>query len=363
MLKFSLIEGFNKVIGLVITALIARLLDDKLGTFIYYQTVYSYLYSVGVFSSDYKFLIEYKKDKDYIGSLDFYNTMVFRGCIVVLILFIAPFFLIDLNDFAFWPFYVSIIVSLLVSEFVLFINNEKQGLIFFRFLSQTSALVLTILFYYNVFSIYYIATIIMLQNCSLIIASFLLSKKYIVPKLSYDRFLTSFKSFSVKKIIELLGYYSIRHFFLYITTIELFLFSYYNVTEFRNIFAEGLRLSIVLIPFAYFYINFNINKLGSRFYLVITTIALVFVFVSPLTILLFYGEGFIDGIFYFNFFILAFYFNSFVEKEAIDLLTSDSRSKVNLIKLNLLYFVVTTLLMFISIKLLTIDYIIFLFFL
>jgi hypothetical protein len=355
MLKFSIIEVINKLIGLVITAVIARILDEKLGTFIYYQTVYSYLYSISVFSSDYKFLINYKKNKDYIGSTDFYHTMVLRVLIVLIIITIAPFLLSDLDQFAFWPFYLCIVISLIVSEFILFVNNEKKGLILFRFISQFLALVLAIMFYKGIINQYYIALIILIQNGVLLIFTFSLAQKHIQSNLSFDQLISSVPTFSYKKVFNLMGYYSIRHFFLFITTIELYILSFYGKEGIRDLFAEGIRLSIILVPFAYFYINFNINKLNSKFYLAITVISLIFVLGSPVTTLVLYGENFIDSIYYFNFFILVFYFNSFVEKESIDLLTTNDRNKGKLIKLNITYFLATTVVILVVIRKLDVN--------
>ena len=206
MLRFSIIEAINKFIGLIITALLARILDDQLGTFIYYQTIYSYLYSTAFFSSDYKFLIYYKVDKSYIGTTDFYKTMVFRVALLLIILTIAPFFLISLTEFAFWPFYISIAASLIVSEFVLFVNEEKKELITYRFLSQVIALFLTLLFYYKLINVYYAALIIMAQNVVLLFSTFLYSKKYFIKNISIKPFFKLFNLSSLSVRVELIGF-------------------------------------------------------------------------------------------------------------------------------------------------------------
>src|SRR4051794_16624647 len=109
MLRFSIVESINKIIGFLITALLARILADDFGTYLYYQTIFGYMYAFSLFSSDYNFLVNYQIDRKYISSPAYFRTIFLKIILVTAILifsiiFLAPHF----TKFAFWPYLISV---------------------------------------------------------------------------------------------------------------------------------------------------------------------------------------------------------------------------------------------------------------
>lgn len=117
-----------------------------------------------------------------------------------------------------------------------------------------------------------------------------------------------------------------------------------NMVAERDVFAEGMRLSGLLVPFALFYINFNVNQIKKRYYKIITLISIFLLFVSPLYVFVFFGEQFSNKIYYYNFFIAVFAFIAFLEKDYIEFLTRDNSKKKKLLIYNYIYFGVSVLL-------------------
>src|SRR5688572_7214615 len=102
MLRFNLLEAINKLIGLVIIAVLSRILADQFGAYLYYQTVFGYLYAFALFSSDYNFLINFKINKNYLTTAGYYQTILLKASLIILvILFSAIFLLPSFTQFSF----------------------------------------------------------------------------------------------------------------------------------------------------------------------------------------------------------------------------------------------------------------------
>jgi hypothetical protein len=351
MLKFNTIEIINKLIGFVITALLARILTKDFGTYLYYQTIFGYLYAFALFSSDYNFLINYKTDKHYLGSIAFYQTLFIKLILVLLILIVSIFYLTPkFRSFAFWPYLISIASSLFVYDFILYVENDKKNFILYRFLSQLATLGCVLLFYFQLLNSFYITFIQALQTFILTFGTYLAASKYLPKKIERSSFIKAVKEITLKNIASISSYFLLRNFIVFFTTIELVFLSYQQLWRERDVFAEGLRLSGILMPFALFYINFNINKIKKGYYTTIIAIAVVLLLISPAYVLIFMGETFIDKIYFYNYFIWAFVFNAFVEKDYVELLTQDRHVKTELISFNILYFTISTLLFYLLIQ-------------
>jgi hypothetical protein len=351
MLKFSTIEIINKIIGFVVTALLARILTNDFGTYLYYQTIFGYLYAFALFSSDYNFLVNYKIDKQFIGSKAYYQTIFIKLVLVVLILIISIFYLIpNFKSFAFWPYLISIASSLFVYDFILYIENDKKNLILYRFLSQLATIGCVLLFYFQLLDSYYITIIQAVQTVLMTFGTYLAANKYMQKKAEGNSFLNAVQEISIKHIGSIASYFLLRNFIVFFTTIELVFLSYKHMLSERDVFAEGLRLSGILMPFALFYINFNINKIKRGYYTAIIALAVVLLLISPVYVLAFMGETFIDKTYFYNFFIWVFVFNAFLEKDYVELLTQDQHKKTGLINYNIVYFTLSSFLFYVLIQ-------------
>jgi hypothetical protein len=116
--------------------------------------------------------------------------------------------------------------------------------------------------------------------------------------------------------------------------------------EERNIFSEGLRLSGLLMPFALLYINFNINRAKRGYYVIVLLLSILLLVFSPIYVFAFMGETFISKTFFYNFFILVFLFNAFLEKDYLELLTNSIKDKNRLVLFNISFFLVSVVTFF-----------------
>src|SRR6187455_425985 len=64
----------------------------------------------------------------------------------------------------------------------------------------------------------------------------------------------------------------------------------------------------------------------------------------------FFGDNFIQNIYFYNFFILVFIFNAFIEKDSIELLTDSNSKKTSLLYFNSICFLVSLCLFMILIN-------------
>lgn len=349
MLKFNIIELINKFTGFIITALLARILTDDFGTYLYYQTIFGYLYAFALFSSDYNFLVNYKINKEYIGSLAYYQTLVIKMILIILVLLVSIYFLTYYNDFAFWPYLIAVASSLFVYDFILYVENDKKNLILYRFLSQVATLGCVLLFYFQLLNLYYITVIQAVQTLILTLGTYKAALRHFPVVLKWEGFQQAVRSIGHIKAGESISYFLLRNFIIFFTTIEVLILAQKQMLADRDIFTEGMRLSSVLMPFALFYINFNINKIKKGFYTAITLIAVVLLLISPMCVLAFMGETFVDKIYLYNFFIWVFVFNAFLEKDYVELLTQSNNSKKQLLTYNICFFTASVLLFFVLI--------------
>ncbi|HET9746799.1 MAG TPA: hypothetical protein VFP97_13880, partial [Chitinophagaceae bacterium] len=174
--------------------------------------------------------------------------------------------------------------------------------------------------------------------------TFFSAKKYVKNIFNFNAFVTSIKSVTLATCFENTSYFLLRNFITFFTTIEILILALKNRVAERDVFAEGMRLSGLLVPFALFYINFNVNQIKKRYYKIITLISILLLFVSPLYVLLFYGEQFSNKIYFYNFFIAVFAFIAFLEKDYIEFLTRDNSKKKRLLLFNYVYFGTSVLL-------------------
>jgi O-antigen/teichoic acid export membrane protein len=342
MFKLNIIEIANKTLGFVITAFLARVLINDFGTYLYYQTIFGYLFSFALFSSDYNFLINYQINKEYLKSELYYQTVFIKLIIVVSILIFGFFSLIHkYTEFAFWPYLICVGLSLFSYDFILYVENDKKNLILFRFLSQLTSLCVVLLFYFQLANPYYITMLQLVQTAVLGLGTFYASKKYHQKKIDLQSFWLAIKRISYLKIWNAFSYFLLRNFIGFFTTIELVIFSYKGMLEERNIFSEGLRLSGLLMPFALLYINFNITKVKREYYVIILLLSMCLLFFSPIYVFIFMGETFISKTFLYNFFILVFSFNAFLEKDYLELLTHRTEDKDRLVLFNVSFFLIS----------------------
>jgi hypothetical protein len=342
MFKLNIIEIANKTLGFVITAFLARVLMNDFGTYLYYQTIFGYLFSFALFSSDYNFLINYQINKEYLRSELYYQTVFIKLIIVVFILIFGFSSLIyKYTEFAFWPYLVCVVLTLFSYDFILYVENDKKNLVLFRLLSQLISLCVVLLFYFQLANPYYITTVQLIQTAVLGLGTFYASEKYHQKKIELKAFWVSIKRISYSKIWNAFSYFLLRNFINFFTTIELVIFSYKEMLEERNVFSEGLRLSGLLMPFALLYINFNISRVNKRYYVIVLLLSMFLLVFSPIYVFIFMGEAFISKTFFYNFFILVFLFNAFLEKDYIELLTHNAADKNKLVLFNVLFFIVS----------------------
>jgi hypothetical protein len=347
MFKLNVIEIANKTLGFVITAFLARVLMNNFGTYLYYQTIFGYLFAFALFSSDYNFLINYQINKQYLKSELYYQTVFIKLIIVIFLLLIGVFFLTHkYTEFAFWPYLICIILSLFSYDFILYVENDRRNLILFRFLSQFISLCVVLLFYFHLANPYYITTVQLIQTSVLGLGTFYVSGKYHQKKIELHSFWLAIKRISYLKTWNAFSYFLLRNFISFFTTIELVIFSYKGMLEERNIFSEGLRLSGLLMPFALLYINFNINRAKRGYYVIVLLLSILLLVFSPIYVFAFMGETFISKTFFYNFFILVFLFNAFLEKDYLELLTNSIKDKNRLVLFNISFFLVSVVTFF-----------------
>jgi O-antigen/teichoic acid export membrane protein len=335
MWKFNFVEGLNKVIGILVVAIISRVLLSEYGEYLTYQTVFGYLFLLSIFSTDYMFLVEYKASEQFLKTRLFRNAMRFKMLMIIVSLIFLLLLMPSYDTFIFWPYGISLVLSFLSFDFVLYIKDLKIGLVKFRFLSQLITFLLAVLFYFKYLPVYYITILQPVQTLVLVIGTFYIAQKSLHLNLVFfKKIIFDWSEFSIRHLGRLFAYFSIQNFLTYIISIEVVLFFYLGFEEGRNIFAEGLRITAILTPFVAFYINFNINKAKSSFFISISSLAVLLLVLAPVYTLVF-GEFFLQFVFYYNFFIVGFLFNSFLNNDSISLLTlkQDQRNKLAIFNL------------------------------
>ncbi|HWN89696.1 MAG TPA: hypothetical protein VNM35_11565 [Chitinophagaceae bacterium] len=245
---------------------------------------------------------------------------------------------------------MAVIVSLFTYDFILYVEDDKKRLIFYRMVSQIVTLAGALLFYFHFIDVYYVTVLQIIQTMILTFGTFMAAKKYVPRLFHFKKFMEAATSISPSVLFENSSYFLIRNFITFFTTIEIVLLAQSKMLKERNIFAEGLRLAGILTPFVLFYINFNINKIKKGYYTLITLCGIALLLLSPLYVFLFFGDNFIQNIYFYNFFILVFIFNAFIEKDSIELLTDSNSKKTSLLYFNSVCFLVSLCLFIILIN-------------
>lgn len=344
MLRINLIEAFNKIIGLVITALLARTLADKFGAYLYYQTIFTYLFTIALYSSDYNFLINYKKDKQYFSTNQYYHVLLIKFvllsiCSIGLIIYIIRHNL----PFTLFPYIIALCTSLFAYDGILYVEDKKKEIILLRLLSQLLSLGILLLFYFKFIDVYFITVVQAVQSVTLTFGTLYFAQKH-ASFFSPAKLKEAFRSFSPVALRTTSFYFLLRNFIFYFSSIELLILSFSKLNFQRDTFAEGLRLSGILLPFALLYINFNIGKIKEGFYTIVTLLALVIIFLSPVYVYIFFGDGFSDKIYIYNYFVFVFVFNVFIEKDYMDALIREATNKKTIFSFNAVYFIMSAIL-------------------
>jgi len=330
MWKVNIAEIFNKACGIFIVSLISRTLGDEYGSYLYYQNIFAYLLAFTLFATDYKNLIEYKKDRKYLGSASFSLTIYWKLCSLLLIGLASPILLSRLVDFSFVPYFVALGLTPLVFDFVLYVEKKKSGFVIARMISQLLSVVAALAFYTKMFPSYYITWIQPLQTIVLTCITMVLSWKYIKQYTSFDQIKTGLSKLKLASFGELGSYFFARKFFLLFTTLEIFILSFFDEIHWRNVFTEGLRLSNILMPFVVFYVSFNLGAKSKKYYLMVFVLCIGLIVISPLYVLILFGQEFYDKIYYYNFFVVVFFISGIVERDLSNYLLTKNASKFKL---------------------------------
>lgn len=342
---FFIIESLYKLLGLLITMMQARLLGPgRLGEFVAYQSnVFGYLNSASLLATDYKNLVAYQADPAYLQSPAFYQTLAIKSVTITLawlsLAALAPM----LTEFALWPYFLAIGLNFIQFDFLIYGHAIRTPFALVRLSSQLLSLGLLALFWQGLLDIHQFTVYQLVQSATLNLGILLLVRRYL--QLNWARYRAALKSLRPAAFAELGRFFAINQFVTFLTTIEMALLGWQGLNAEKQQFGEGQRLALVLAPWVVFYLNYNIGKAKPALRSRLVQLVIALILLSPLTTLVLYGPEFVERTAQYNAFLLMFLMMALLQAKNLDVLAADLSVNRRLATLNIVFFIVSTLLM------------------
>lgn len=311
MIFFYIVETINKFIGVFLTALTARCLSQEFFTiFLYLQQVYSYLQEGTFLASCQKNLIEYSKNEGYLLSDEF---KIVQWIKLALFFFFGTILIyVSLNsEIVFIYRLASLFCVLFVFDFVLYVKNDYKTLVIFRFLSQIFILIFLLSILFGITHQRHILAGYTLQTVILTFGIYYIVK----ARFSFNVFSKLSLDFNLIKrvnsvLTNLLNHFFIKTFLLYFLSIEIVFLGFSSIQATLGIFAQGIKLANVILPFALFYINFQVKKIEhtnpQKFILTILCISTILLISSPAYTLILFGKSYLKNVYSYNYLLIVF---------------------------------------------------------
>lgn len=304
MIFYSIIEIFNKIIGVLILAIIARSLSAE--TFAQYSiamVVFSYFMEFSLFSFPTRNLVDYHSESDFIYNDVFASRQFVTLSLSLISFFIFNFFAFLYLDINAFPLSFVLLLGALNLDFILYGSGNGKLIVVSRFFSQLVFLGLiylcsisvgvnenNIMFmqFFNSFALTILILIFAVEKCEFDIVR--ATKKMSIFKYTTEKYLTQissqFKVFMSKIFLAL------------IVTVELPLLLLFDNSA-KDVFSVSYRFALIVLPFTIFFLNTNINSVSEK-HLVSNSIfasifSCVFVILSPVFIFLLFGEAYVKA--------------------------------------------------------------------
>lgn len=313
MIFFSLCEAANKVLGVFIFALYARVLGaEDFALFSSTLIILGYFIETSFFSYQSKHLADYNKiGGNYLYSITFYNRIVVTLLFSTLAAFVFNLTQHGSGILSGTPLLFIFLFIPLTFEFVAFGEKKSNFIVVARFLSQIIALLLILLYSFKKNINTSIFTINLAQTITLTITiSGLLVWSH---KLSIIKLLRSFTNQKtnildiIKEIKLQTPIFLSKIATLLVITIELPVLLIFS-SKLNETFSVANRLSVILFPFIYFYLNKNFHSISqeslSRFSISSIVASIVLIIISPATNYILLGNEHLNNTFIYNFFLI-----------------------------------------------------------
>ncbi|MBI2380909.1 MAG: hypothetical protein HYV16_09160 [Gammaproteobacteria bacterium] len=342
---FFLIEGLYKLLGLVITMLQARILGPgRLGEFQFYQSnVFGYLNSATLLATDYKNLVAYQADPAYGQSAEFYTGMAAKTAMLALATLALLALWPRLTEFALLPYALALGFNLLQFDYLIYGHRIQAPFAVVRLLSQVFSLVALGGFWLGWFDIRWFTVYQLIQTATLNLGILVLVRRHL--HFDFSAYFSALRRLKPAAFADLGRYFITNQFITYVTTIEAVLLAWQGLDSAKHVFTEGQRLAQVLTPWVVFYLSYNIGKDKAGFRGRILQLVAFLMLASPLTTALLYGRDYLDRIYFYNFFLLMFLMVALLQDKNLKVLAADRGQSAALARLNLGFFLGSTLLM------------------
>ncbi len=320
MLFFTAAEVINKLLGILILAMLSRILGVE--NFIQYSAVlivFGYFLELSFFSYQSRNLVDSNGDANFIYTPEYLvRTKVLTVLSVMsFVLFLA----LSPAEWALeiWPLAIILLLPVCTLDFCLFAKNLSQYVIISRFIAQITVCVFLIFFYFFSIDLAYIFVVNLLN--SLLLTFFVIFFAIKLGGLSLKRLSISlidsptsirplWLEFNVQKTV-----FASRIMVLLIVSYEIALLTMMGVGQYDDM-VLGSRLAIIVLPFLHFYLNSNMTLVNENNYLkyiisnAIGVIALILI--SPLLIYILFGESYLSEGFLMNSYMSIIIFQAFI---------------------------------------------------
>lgn len=319
MFFFSVVEIFNKVTGLLIVSLYARIMPVD---------VFALHMSVVIFFGYFFELSSFSYQKTHLVSLDrhgekYLYSSVFSSRVFITTLFsllsCLLFYMFFPAKGGFNPFFLCFILLLPIMnfDFVLYYVKQVNKLVMIRFSAQALALCTVLaIYFYDILSVNNIFLVNLIQSSVLaILISYFVFKdrpslmRAMVKNVKFrsKELVLEAKSQSVVFLTNLLVLISV--------TLEIPVLLYFGDDSYKDM-AIGNRIAVILLPFLLFYLNKNVASINSSHivrYMCFSAIgSAVLMLGSPLIILAIFGESYLSEMGISNYFFVIVLFQLYV---------------------------------------------------
>ena len=366
---FSIVEAFNKLAGLATIWLLARSLDSVLfSEFLYYQNIFSYLIEFSVFATAYANLAGYGVNKtEYLKSdlhvVGFILRFVFSIISILIILFLNNGTTYNLYDRI--PTFIAIIFAF---DFILYVEKEYKKTVIIRFSSQCISLFYVWLIYVDVIPAENVFGYLSIQSIILTFGSLYFAKKYIRLSFKKNTALFYFNDWNKIKTntFRLVNVFLSKSLLVFIVSIELILLKNLGHIDLMEKMAVGLRLTLILTPFVFFYLSFQSSGIKDisvkKYSLSLLVITALMLFISPIYTSILFGSQYVYDVWIYNFFLAGFLFDAYQQKNMLYLLQKQKEKILAIFNITFFICYISLIGFFIYIEILTLEILILLFF-
>ncbi|MEY8215585.1 MAG: hypothetical protein RPR97_14010, partial [Colwellia sp.] len=320
MLLFTIVEITNKLLGVVILAILSRILGvDGFVQYAAILLVFGYFYELSFFSYQSKNLVDANRNIEFLYSKNF----IPRFWVLALASVVSSLtFILSSSDE--WVLYVlplalTLLLPTFIFDYYLYAKKLGRYIVISRFASQVLVCVLLASFYVLDISVKYILWVNFLQSMLLAFLIIYFSLKF--GGFSIHRWFRNliegeiiwrniWQEYNTQKIV-----FASKFMVLLIVSYEIALLSLIGVGEYNDM-VLGNRVALILLPFLHFYLNSNISSVDTNNYtryIMVNAIGVcVLVALSPIVVFVLFGEKFLGEGFLLNGYISLIIFQAYI---------------------------------------------------